>query len=347
MNKLILVGPINLGNVPATGDTMKNQLFLKRFSEVFDKVIPVDTSNWKHRPWVLVQLLLTIVFNRDAKIIISANPGSADNIIRYLRRLHLGDSLYYWVVGGSFHNSVNIGIFKIPNYIDVKAILVQGKTMVEELMKCGLKNAMYVPNSKYIEYIPKKNKTREGNTHFVFLSRLDEHKGCNDIVGAANILKAKGFEGKFDITFYGKTVDDPSYYQRFCDSIKSHDEINYKGVLNLLDSKNYDELARYDVMLFPTYWEGEGFPGVIIDAYIAGLPVIASDWNLNRDVVEDGKTGWIIPVHDINALADKMAFAIDHPEVVKQLSENSSAMAMEYDSRNVLSGDNLKRIGLL
>lgn len=341
------MGPINLGNVPATGDTMKNQLFLKRFSEVFDKVIPVDTSNWKHRPWVLVQLLFTVVSNRDAKIVISANPGSADNIIRYLRRLHLGDNLYYWVVGGSLHNSFKRGSLKVETYKDVKAILVQGKSMADSLKEQGLENAVYVPNSKYIDFIPTKL-CKEGEvTHFVFLSRIEEYKGCSDIISCVDILNARGYKGKYDITFYGKTTDKLDYVERFKREVSEHPEVSFKGLLNLRDSNNYNELASYDVMLFPTYWMGEGFPGVIIDAYIAGLPVIASDWNLNRDVVEDGKTGWIIPVHDINALVEKMAFAIDHPEVVKQFSENSSAMAMEYDSRNVLSVDNLKRIGLL
>lgn len=49
-NKIILVGAINEGNEPTCGETMKNQLFVKRFEELFDRVITVDTSNWKKRP---------------------------------------------------------------------------------------------------------------------------------------------------------------------------------------------------------------------------------------------------------------------------------------------------------
>ena len=30
-------------------------------------------------------------------------------------------------------------------------------------------------------------------------------------------------------------------------------------------------------MLFPTYWHGEGFPGIVIDAFVAGLLVVATD----------------------------------------------------------------------
>jgi len=346
-NKLIFVGPVYLKGVPYTGDAVKNQLFLNRFKEVFGEVIPIDTYKWKRRPWVLAKLLLTVLLNNNSKIVISANSGSANKIIRYLWKLHLGNKLYYWVIGGSFHKKVKNGQYKAEIYKIVQSICVEGYPMVKTLNECGLYNVKYVPNSKFIDFIPTKPLKRDAVTHFVFLSRLDEHKGCNEIIAAVELLKQRGYEGSFDVTFYGKTAEKISYYDRFCQAILPHNEISYKGFLNLIDTNNYNELASYDVMLFPTYYEGEGFPGVIIDAYIAGIPVIATDWNLNRDVVEEGKTGWIIPIHNIEALAEKMSFVIEHPETVRQYSKNSSETAMKYDIRNVLSIENLKGIGLL
>ena len=129
--------------------------------------------------------------------------------------------------------------------------------------------------------------------------------------------------------------------------IDSHPEAEYKGLLNLRDTQNYDELAKYDVMLFPTYWQGEGFPGIVIDAYIASLPIIASDWNLNKDVIEDDVTGWIIPTHDVEALTNRMKYAIDHPEEVKKMAETCRERVAQYDSRIVLSEENLKKLGLI
>lgn len=347
MNKIVLVGPINDGNVPATGDTMKNQLFLKRFHEVFDKVLTVDTINWKRRPWVLLQLVLTVALNRDAKVVISANPNSADKIIKCLRKLHLNNNLYYWVVGGSLHIRIKNSVYDIDNYRDLKAIYVQGQSMVAVMNELGLNNVFFVPNSKYIDFVPKKPIKQDEVTHFVFLSRIEEYKGCDDIIKCVDILNDKGYRGKYDITFYGKTTDELDYSEKFQKEVDEHSEVSYKGLLNLRDTSNYEELASYDVMLFPTYWMGEGFPGAIVDAYIAGLPVIASDWNLNREVVEEGKTGWIIPVHDIGALAEKMIYAIENAVAVNDCSENSMAKAMNYDIRYVLSEDNLKKIGLI
>lgn len=348
MKKLILIGPINKGSIACTGDTMKNQLFLKRFCEVFDKVLTVDTFHWQKRPCCLIELVFKILLNPRAKIVLSANPGSADKMVKIIDKFGMASKTFYWVVGGSFHKMIDDGRFSAHTYKNLNGIFVQGQIMVDSMNKHGLSNVKYVPNSKYIDHMPTKANIGDGKCHFVFLSRIEREKGCDDIITAADYLNNNGYKGKFDITFFGKATSIVNYQEIFEKQIKEHpDYLQYKGVLNLKDTSNYNELAKYDVMLFPTYWDGEGFPGVIIDAYIAGLPVIASDWNLNRDVVKENETGWIIPTHDIKALAEKMIFAIDNPATVKAYSGNSSRKAMAYDSRNVLSADNLKDLGLI
>lgn len=347
MNKLIFVGPIHIGNTPSAGDSMKNQMFLTRFGQVYERVIPIDTAGWKRRPWVLLNILFKIANNRKAKVIISANPGSADRLISIIKRFHFSNDIFYWVIGGSFHKMISEGRFKIGNYSFLKGVFVQGQTMVESLNKSGLNNVVYVPNSKLINYQGGKEKRRDGKAHFVFLSRVEEYKGCTDIIKSVELLNNEGYGDKFDVTFYGHPSRDSQYLINFSEKVKCLSNVEYKGVLNLLDDSNYDILSSYDCMLFPTYWEGEGFPGVVIDAYIASLPIIASDWNLNKDVIKEGQTGWIIPPHDVSALSDKMRYVINNHETVKEIAINCRKKAAQYDSRVVLSEENLKKLGLI
>ena len=344
---LIFIGPMGLGTIPKAGDTMKNQLFLERFVQVFERVITIDTLNWKKRPWVMLRLVLVLLFHRTAKVIISANPGSADTLIRFINKMHLSNDCFYWVVGGSFHEMIKEGRFSASTYQFLKGIFVQGQSMVDSLKESGLNNAVYVPNSKIISHYGEKHPKQDDKTHFVFLSRVEEYKGCTDIINSVDALNQSGYQGKFDVVFYGRESEDALYAKEFQAMVDARQEVKYKGLLNLRDTKNYDELARYDVMLFPTYWHGEGFPGIVIDAYIASLPIIASDWNLNKDVIEDGVTGWIIPSHDTEALIERMKYAIDHPEEVKKMSDVCRGRAAQYDSRVVLSEDNLKKLGVL
>lgn len=99
-------------------------------------------------------------------------------------------------------------------------------------------------------------------------------------------------------------------------------------------------------MLFPTYWSGEGFPGVIIDAYIAGVPVIASDWNFNKEVVSDD-FGIIVPPRDENSLFLTMKDVLDGKYNLYAMSRACQNKAQQYDNRVVLSERNLLSLGLL
>ena len=51
---------------------------------------------------------------------------------------------------------------------------------------------------------------------------------------------------------------------------------------------------QHDVLLFPTYWESEGYPGIVLEALQCGRPVITTRWKSIPEVVEDGKSGILV-----------------------------------------------------
>lgn len=128
----------------------------------------------------------------------------------------------------------------------------------------------------------------------------------------------------FQVDFYGPMED----YIEFPENLT----IAYKGYLDFMNNPkgSCETLSEYSCMLFPTCWQGEGFPGVIIDAYVAGLPVIATDWNMNKEVVEDGKTGIIVPAQDSIALALAMLKVMENPEMIETMSQNSLNKAEDF-----------------
>lgn len=56
-------------------------------------------------------------------------------------------------------------------------------------------------------------------------------------------------------------------------------------------------------LIFPSLWY-EGMPVTLIEAFAAGLPVIASGLGAINDVVRDGETGRLVAPGDARALAD-------------------------------------------
>ena len=55
-------------------------------------------------------------------------------------------------------------------------------------------------------------------------------------------------------------------------------------------------LMEHDLLVLPTHFTGEGYPGSIIEAYAVGMPVITTRWKAIPEIVEQGKTGLLISI---------------------------------------------------
>lgn len=75
-----------------------------------------------------------------------------------------------------------------------------------------------------------------------------------------------------------------------------------------------EQLRRADVVVFPSRPEGEGMPGVLIEAGLSGVPTVATDVPGVRAIVDDGQTGSIVPVDDLPALTAATSILLRDPE---------------------------------
>lgn len=333
---------------PDGGDSMKNKLFVERFKEVYDKVwvVGFNKDSWHlfFFPFKIMWLLLVSIAHPRTRIVLSSNSWESNIIIKILGLFGMSKRIYFWVVGGAFHNAVGVK-YPLSRFQKIHTIYVQSPKMVEVMRNKGFNNVMYVPNSKRIDYYPT-IKCRDGDSKvkFVFLSRIHPDKGIRMIMESAKWLNDNGYNNRFTIDFYGKVFR--QFENEFLSRTEQLQNVEYKGYLNLANQSNYDVLSKYDVMLFPTYWYGEGFPGIVIDAYIAGLPIIASDWNFNSDVVSS-ETGTILPAKDSKSLLKEMLNYIEGVYDIAAMKTRCQQVARNYDNRYVLSVENLKKIGML
>lgn len=66
-----------------------------------------------------------------------------------------------------------------------------------------------------------------------------------------------------------------------------------------------------DLCVLPSRWEG--LPLALVEAMANGVPALATAVAGNEDVIVDEVTGWLVPPDDDCALADRLAWMIDHP----------------------------------
>jgi glycosyltransferase involved in cell wall biosynthesis len=67
----------------------------------------------------------------------------------------------------------------------------------------------------------------------------------------------------------------------------------------------------YDVLFQPSRWEAMSV--VVLEAMAAGKPVVATDVGDNRHVIVDGVTGFVVPAHDVDSMADRLADLVESP----------------------------------
>jgi len=112
--------------------------------------------------------------------------------------------------------------------------------------------------------------------------------------------------------------------------------ISYLYVLGKEFAENCSKgKVRLAALLFPTYYEGEGMPGTIIDAFSAGLPVIASDWKYNTEIVSDN-TGIIFKTGNISDLVRCLIELADYPDNIIKKKPYCLKEANRYDPDKVI-----------
>lgn len=344
MSEAIIIGWIRKGKTADCGETMKNQLLIQKLENFGVRCYQMDFKDWRKHPWVFLNLLYTMIVHRKASLIFTTSAQNVYLMMKLLKRFGWKQHTVHWVIGGTLGNKVVDGTYRpdVIGYIDWT--LVESDIMVKQLTGSGVKNVLQVPNFKPIMYKPTINR-KNVKLRFVFLSRIMPEKGCDYIIEAAAYLNKKGFEDKFYIDFYGKIAS--QYEHLFKDKITNLKNLRYVGFLNLTDENGYDILSSYDVILFPTYWIGEGFAGVFIDAFIAGVPIIASEWAHNKQFLVEGETALFVPVHDVESLQKKMRECIEGKFDLKKMSEACQREADKYNVDNVITRQLLTKIQLL
>ena len=133
------------------------------------------------------------------------------------------------------------------------------------------------------------------------------------------IEAAKQLDDSYTIDIYGPITEPELSYLK--------DEPCYKGILKGAEVV-MKTLSTYDVVVLPTYYEGEGYPGVIVEAYSLSMPVISTNWQAIPEIIEDGDTGLLIKPHSIDSLVE----AINSFD--EQKYEEMSKNALAYYFRN-------------
>lgn len=326
--RILYLGTMATKRERLDGETTKCNLLKEYLVSIDDtKLTSIDTDNWQKRAPHLMRQILFNYFKNDILVISAANRG-AHIILTFLHKIKSTKPLYYFVVGGSLAEDIKKHHWQIRSYQKATKIYVESDELKSALEKYSLKNVEVVHNFKKISKFASQHR-KTNVIKFVFYGRVIKEKGIEETIKLIKKLNAEKIASSLDI--YGQCENE--YLKKLQPTFDNG--IIYHGALKPDNKTEYEILSKYDIFILPTEYPGECLPGALIDAYIAGLAVIVSNWKYAKEYVEDNKNGKIFQYSNYDDMHQKTVELI-HENNIQEYKKKSKELAQQYNFENVL-----------
>ena len=182
----------------------------------------------------------------------------------------------------------------------------------DDLLRFGAKKPIYVipvgiPFRRAEEIKPEPYQ-------LVSIGRLAFHKNIQVAIKAIKIVK-KSFPNVSLVVvgdgLYRKNLEE------LVDELGLQDNVVFSG--QALEEDKIKLLASSQALVFPSFIEGFGI--VILEAFAQKKPALVSNVRPMTDIVEDEKTGFVIPAHDEKAWAEALGHILREPKQTQKMGE--------------------------
>ncbi|MBN2284808.1 MAG: glycosyltransferase [Tissierellales bacterium] len=189
------------------------------------------------------------------------------------------------------HNGVDLS-----SSSDGASICTPDKAVYDECLNvCCLANIRQIKGHKYLIKAAKLAVERFPNVRFHFI-------GCYDMDDA-----------------YFKDI------QKQIQTLQIQDTINFIGEIRHVDVSTM--FAAIDISVLPSL--SEGLSNTLLESMLAGKPVVATAVGGNPEVVEDGKSGFLVPPRDPHAMAEAILKLLGNSELRREMGHQGRMRVQE------------------
>jgi glycosyltransferase involved in cell wall biosynthesis len=155
--------------------------------------------------------------------------------------------------------------------------------------------------------------------HFTpHLHKIPNHKEVR-VFFSGNLTRRKGAHWIPEIAGYLNKNINIYYTQglRTRNTLPAMPNLKSIGSIQFKDMPNH--YRQMDILLMPTVREGLSLS--VMEAMACGIPIVASDCSSLPEQVDDGKGGFLCPVGDVKAFAEKINILADSPKIRNEMGE--------------------------
>lgn len=316
------------------GQTVKTRTLYHALLSEGVVVCPLDTYDLKRHPLRFAWRFWSSLFSYKKYIVLlSANGRKFLFPVLYALAKYVNKQIYHDSVGGRLADEAAQNVHFKKQISAFAANWVESRLLEKRLREQGVTNAVYVPNFKLISPLdaPELPAMPNSPLRFCTFSRVMKEKGITDAILALAKLNEQTI--KATLTVYGPVA--PEYKTEFEQLCKKYEKFcAYGGIIAPNDSVAV--LKNYDMLLFPTRYFREGMPGTVIDAFCAGLPILARRWKYCEEMITHLQTGLIYDFDKPQELKTWLNFAITHPQEIYAMRKACLAAGKVYTKAEVL-----------
>ena len=332
MKKVSVIGHFGFGTSAADGQTIKTRIFTDELARQLGEreVERTDTRGGVKTLFKAPVQVFRALKGSNHVVMLPAHNGLRvyGPLLVLGRCFFRGRKLYYIVIGGWLSEFVRKRKWLAGCLKAFDGIYVETVTMKNALEAQGFGNIYVMPNCKNLRILREDELVYPEGAPYKLctFSRVMKEKGIEDAVNAVRAVNETLGKIVYTLDIYGP-VD--AAQTAWFDALQANfpEYVTYQGCVEA--DKSVEILKNYFALLFPTYYAGEGLAGSLIDTFAAGVPVIASDWKYNPEIVTD-TTGAVYPTGDQTALVNILLQAANEPRVLLNLKPGCLEEAYRY-----------------
>ena len=164
------------------------------------------------------------------------------------------------------------------------------------------------------------------------VARLVEEKGLEYSIMAVNKILKKNPDLALNYYIIGEGPLRKSV-EKLVKELKLENVVKIIGAMDQMEVVK--EMSKAHIFLLPSI--AEALPVVLMEAQAIGLPVIATNVGSVKEVVNNQKSGFIVPAKDVDAIAEKLEYLIGKPELWSNIGQKGREFVEKHYDINKLN----------
>jgi glycosyltransferase involved in cell wall biosynthesis len=206
------------------------------------------------------------------------------------------------------------------------------RSLLESYGRAGFPTERFirVSNGVNLDAFPGRQRNPEGKVSFLCASSLAEHKGTRVLCEALGVLmQDRELSGRWEMTLGGAG---PLTHEvnAFLDAHGAETPVQFVGSISRADISSY--YARADVVVLPSICP-ENEPVTMLEAISSGAAQLGTRIGGIPELIEEGRTGFLVTPGDAGELASAMRRLILNPALVREFSARNLERRAEFDER--------------